>query len=87
MQVTILANENVIFIDGKGKALNCEGLRGKGVSTVYWYGKRGDIVSGGGGVRQFAKLDAKLIGTGHSVESLIAMAKEFGASFAPLRMK
>src|SRR5262249_12132059 len=51
MRVTILPADNVIFIDGKGKALNCMTLRSKQISFVRWHGSRGEIRYADGGER------------------------------------
>jgi hypothetical protein len=77
MRVTILPADNVIFIDGKGKALNCMTLRSKQISFVRWHGSRGEIRYADGGERTFRKTDKFMVAVGFSLQSLIDQAKPF----------
>jgi hypothetical protein len=79
MRVTIHTAENVIYIDGKGKALNCEGLRGRQIASVWWDGKHGTIkfVNGTKTPSKIAKIDAPQP-DGFSLQGLIDMARPFG---------
>jgi hypothetical protein len=82
MRVSILVSENVIVIDGKGKALDCAGLRGRNISHVRWDGKRGDITYVGGGKGPLSS-GAAFQPDGFLLQGLIDAARDFGASAKP----
>jgi len=76
MHVVIRVPENMIYIDGKGRALNCSGLRSRQIATIRWDGKRGEIEYVGRARPAFAisKLEA-FQPDGFTVRGLIDAAK------------
>lgn len=77
MRVTILPGDNVIFIDGRGKALNCESLRQRQISSINWSDHKGEIKYSNGASRMIGDIK-KQQPDGWSLQSLIDMAKNFG---------
>jgi hypothetical protein len=78
MRVMVLADENVIFIDGKGKYLDCTPLRGRQVSQIDWYGDRGEVEFASGARRPFRHIDKFQAIGGFTLKGLIDSAKPFG---------
>ena len=79
MRVTILPAENVIFIDGQGKALNGEFLNQRQVSIINWYDHHGEIKYVNGTSRTIGDIKRQQP-DGWSLQNLIDMAKPFGGS-------
>jgi hypothetical protein len=76
MRVSIFAGENVIIVDGKGMAFNCESFRSRQIKSIQWYGKRGEIEFVGGSLTPIGEIGTQWP-DGWSLQGCIDRAKAF----------